>query len=1055
MAMKKLMGKNRKVQAILAVCGLALVGGLPAATISYVADETVSVPLAMTEDTTIDVATGKTVTYDANAVISGAYALTKAGQGKLILVAANTFTGGVTLDAGYLCVSNDQALGTGDLTILGQRDGYSGPCELDIMGAGKNEAFVRTLANDIYVTGTSTLTYPALVPFGQNAVLSGKVTAAHDLAFHEDKDSTVAIASSYWNRYTLVTSLTFNDEVNVVGAIIADGWTKYVYNGSVTAGSFDHNATAFVANNGNGNQQHVYNGVVNVAGDIVNHRHYLVFNNVVNTAGAWDWRFLKSVGYAGGVTLGTTGVSVGALVSGVDGSVYNAGDWRINYSNTALKTLTVRGLDREDQIPTNVVTIMQFWYKLSIDIDAYPGFTQVFAGGRTNDMSGALSATRGGMRITGATQFPKVSSVVVGAEGVFSNESTVASSLKGVTSMSVDGVFASTTQPFTQDNLTLSLGSNAEFSLPEGTTLTVKSLTHNGVLMPAGRYDSSSLPQLRGCSIISTSGASSGASAVWNGNGAVTEPANWGGDLPALNNYTVQATFAAGGSHADFDMNAKLFGISFAAPAGTTGFELRNEGGSLSLSSGGLALDGSDNATAKTYVLSVPTEFVANQTWTIPSNQTLVVDGAIENAYGKITVEGTCGNLQFRGTNMLEGAIVSTATVVEVTGLIATPGHVSQGLASQGGANTLTFLGEHTYENPRVYALTGGRLFLTNAVIEKPLYVSYSGNHGIDSRAGTTNVLKGHVAWPVPWMGFTVERNSELIFEGGFTAGWSHRTFGDDRTGVIRIRKTPISAVQSVGWNINSGTVSFEVASNLITKISTGFYNNATTPALEFKTSYAFSEERDACLLNGYFWSDAGGGLFPRTMGSADIFLNDTTQRVATLCGSANSRFSGRWPATIEVLKQCEAGTQLVAKNMFLSSEIEGNVTIAMYGTENPLILTNRAFASYGDILVAAGTLEFTADASWLNGTNVTVSGTGRLKIGQGATFDRKHAVIRFADSGKIEIPEGVMQTFYEGWNGDTPLRQGMTYTAAELPEHIAGAGAIHIARHGTYLMFR
>jgi len=140
---------------------------------------------------------------------------------------------------------------------------------------------------------------------------------------------------------------------------------------------------------------------------------------------------------------------------------------------------------------------------------------------------------------------------------------------------------------------------------------------------------------------------------------------------------------------------------------------------------------------------------------------------------------------------------------------------------------------------------------------------------------------------------------------------------------------------------------------------------------------------------------------------------------------------------------------------MFLASEIEGNVTIAMYGTDNPLILTNRAFASYGDIIVGAGTMEFTADASWLNGTNVTVSGTGRLKIGQGATFNRKHAVIRFADSGKIEIPAGVVQVFSEGWKDDTPLRQGMTYTAAELPEHIAGAGAIHIARHGTYLMFR
>ena len=422
MAPKKLMGKNRKVQAILAVCGLALVGGLPAATISYVADETVSVPLALTEDTTIEVASGKTVIYDANAVISGAHALTKAGQGKLILVAANTFTGGVTLDAGYLCASNNQALGTGDLTILGQRDGYSGPCELDIMGAGKNETFTLTLANDIYVTGTSTLAYPAFVPFGQNAVISGNVTAAHDLAFKEDRESTVAISASYYNRYQFVTSLTFNGEVTVTGGIITDGWTKYVYNGPVTASWFDHRTTSVTTSFGNGYQQHIYNGVVNVAGDILNQRHPLAFNNVLNMAGAWDWRLSSAVAYLGNVTLGTTGISVGALVSETNGTPYSGTIWRVNDSNNALKTLTVRGLDREGQAATNVATIMQFWYKLSIDVDAYPGFTQVFAGGRTNNMSGVLSATKGGIRITDATCFPSVNSIVVGADGVFTND---------------------------------------------------------------------------------------------------------------------------------------------------------------------------------------------------------------------------------------------------------------------------------------------------------------------------------------------------------------------------------------------------------------------------------------------------------------------------------------------------------------------------------------------------------------------------------------------------------------------------------------------------------
>ena len=61
------------------------------------------------------------------------------------------------------------------------------------------------------------------MPFGQNAVISGNVTAARDLAFKEDKNSTVAIAVAYWNRCRYVTSLPFSGEVNVTGAIIADG----------------------------------------------------------------------------------------------------------------------------------------------------------------------------------------------------------------------------------------------------------------------------------------------------------------------------------------------------------------------------------------------------------------------------------------------------------------------------------------------------------------------------------------------------------------------------------------------------------------------------------------------------------------------------------------------------------------------------------------------------------------------------------------------------------------------------------------------------------------
>ena len=54
----------------------------------------------------------------ANGAISGTFALTKAGTGRLTLSSANTYSGGTTLTAGTLQLGNAAALGTGALTII-------------------------------------------------------------------------------------------------------------------------------------------------------------------------------------------------------------------------------------------------------------------------------------------------------------------------------------------------------------------------------------------------------------------------------------------------------------------------------------------------------------------------------------------------------------------------------------------------------------------------------------------------------------------------------------------------------------------------------------------------------------------------------------------------------------------------------------------------------------------------------------------------------------------------------------------------------------------------
>jgi len=57
-------------------------------------------------------------TLTVSATVSGSVGLTKAGNGTLVLSAANGYSGGSTLSAGTLTVGNNSALGTGGLGLL-------------------------------------------------------------------------------------------------------------------------------------------------------------------------------------------------------------------------------------------------------------------------------------------------------------------------------------------------------------------------------------------------------------------------------------------------------------------------------------------------------------------------------------------------------------------------------------------------------------------------------------------------------------------------------------------------------------------------------------------------------------------------------------------------------------------------------------------------------------------------------------------------------------------------------------------------------------------------
>ena len=183
--------------------------------------------------------------------------------------------------------------------------------------------------------------------------------------------------------------------------------------------------------------------------------------------------------------------------------------------------------------------------------------------------------------------------------------------------------------------------------------------------------------------------------------------------------------------------------------------------------------------------------------------------------------------------------------------------------------------------------------------------------------------------------------------------------------------------------------------------------------------------------------------------GNSVMRLNGTHQRWRFIY-SSNNAGTIEGDGCIEIAQGVlnEAATA----NTNLTSALSGRVSIEMSGSGWQR-LKRQAFASYGDVSVSSGTLAFTDGASWLNGTNVNVTGSGTLKLTGANTFNSKHAVIRFADNGKIEVPSGVTQKFAEGWVGDR--RISGFFTAANLPEHVSGAGAIQVAAPGFQLIFR
>ena len=953
---------------------------------------------------------------------SGSGKIIKKGGGYLVLRKNSTFTGGVEIQAGFVMADpdadagtsgtvNSTALGTGDVTILGQRSGYSGYCELGIVGAGPGDSRIVTIANNINVTGNTTGKYPALVLYGQNSVLTGKITAAQNFYFWDDEASTTAISSKVANRYTKVLSCTFG-EVAVGGELQTMGFCRFEFTGKLTAQKINFNVARTMRDHeGNSaDQNNAHSSFVLYTpcevGEIISGRHRIycavenalpgVLINHTRTKGATG-NYYFMYGYSPETAYDQT---IGGLTSETlyDGQKSGTTTYAWGISSSGDKVLTITGVDPDaGDTAKELVSCSTLAGAFSVTLDAYDGFTQTMSN-QAHTIEGTIRAKKGTFRVAGSARFASLKGIAVDAGAAFRMDSTNTAAFPALKTLDIAGDFivgpnAAADFMATNGYTEIRLASTANLVLPAGVNFKATTLYVDGYQLPAGTWTHANFPDAipEGVTITSTSSPAASETAEWSGaaesDNLMATMANWK-DAPEsldLSHYLLGATITNNGTEMVYADGTKINGINFTRTPAAVPFTIRP-----------------------------------------------ATPGAVLEVAGRIELR-------------------DAAQLIIKDAIIAPPNRIDQGAArSSGSVMYVNFQGNSavtTYAaSNNVYKTDKNNLplILDNAVIEKPLYMTahITGHTAIYCMPGTTNEIKGNFNHNTYQPNVVVPANAMLTFSGGVSYGTClHKTMA----GTMVVKDKPITS--TTYFLLENGTLVLDFENMSLEGSGSGDGMNLSAGTLDCRRSFCFNGE---------------SMLVFRGTSLCTAELNATTQRVTRLCcynSKSTSKIHGDPGSLLEVVGGWGSGRTGPHEDMSATStyrlltnrvDLAGALSFKMSATNETMTFYSKAFSTCGDLEVSAGTLDFRSDASWLKGTNVAVNGEGRLKVAKGGTFTAKFAELSLADAGVFEIPEGESQTFnYVTTNGIQVASGHYTSLPNGTGNFLAGDGEIVVRRHG------
>lgn len=987
------------------LCAVLLSSAFAATTI------TGTVPVPSGEVLTIDVPSGETYEYAES--ISGDGGVLKTGAGTLVLSGDNSFTGGFELQDGSVEARSETAFGVDTtVTISSQNTGTR-----LILNASDG-----TFRNDFAFTGKA-------VGGGSDPVMrfAASGTIDGDITF---------VSESYIGSLVSGLTISFNGAVGTsdrkTGVVyVMKGATTY-FNGPVYATNFydgirwDHTGTVHFKSSENGVRDYVY---------VMHGKLVCDADNVFGTA---------SPCFSGDCSSAGAMFDLAGTSQQVPSLTFN------NTKSWVAPTLTCAGgcLTSGDEATLTIVgtgankSAYSFWTvngAVSLVLDAAETFTQVFTN-RASATTGSIHVKGGTLKLTGNASFKDAASLTVDSGASFVCESTEPMALGRIPTVEVNGAFTigeEAVNPFDNGLVTLSLGADSIFTLPEEMQLKVAALYVDG----EEKDSSDDVPQIVGGSVVVMKGPSTDA---WVGGGAsesVAEAANWKGGKKPDRTGGLTATFAdatATSFVADIDTDITFAKINLASDAG---FAFTGEN-RMSVIDGGLSVAQPAADFFPVYAFMAPFGIERDTVIDAPAGTTLRFERTSFTA-SRLAKLGE-GDLVLAGTNAFAGTVIVSNGNTLVTGTLTTPSGLDETVPTWGKnidkENLIYF---HLAEG----GLTTKKstLCVSNAVIEKPLWFQKNGGGSWGAQlsfpAGTTNRFRAHLmSADASSQNVHTYAGSVTYLEGGASFVW---TFYQYELGTLWIRNKPIKqSGGTAGYSIATrGTTVFAVAGNSLPNLSI----SGDGGVFDFRVDHALNVGTALKLEGSTSSLKSGSG----------IRLNSTVQRVGTVTTSikyfnAASFING------------EPGSELLVTN---TAATVSSVAIPFTGAaslrlDNPgtLELKGVTSTSTGAVTVAQGTLTVRADANWASASAVNVIGTGSLVIEAPDGVTQYEAFghrgeWRLDGEGLVTIPDGVRMKVNNLYIGGRPLDRGWYSSGSSDPEvakHFAQTtGSVYVRHPG------